>query len=825
MSRHDTDRTPDGRTLYKHKPLRNDKSLRLLKLMHAKEPSSDVICELFEVPPDQQRILKYEALSWTWPAEDSKHLITISENNKAFDFAISDNLFHALKVLRRQDESRTLWVDAICINQQDNNEKNHQIPMMPTVYGEAERVCVWLGDASDESDMAIDFMKDIVKDLWKIDEMCKPKLQDGRETGPCWKALFSLIMRPWFSRRWIVQEIALAKDGIIYCGFKTISWRQFSDAVSLFVEVETATHRLSEIMKETEIANHIPGLFDHVKNLSATRLIETTNFLFRQLPNGNKEDLLSLEYLVSRLSIFKTSESHDAVYSLLAIAKNTVPTAAPRADQIGQHTEAQQKAKKLGRDLSARPFRVDYGQEYIDTCKDFMDFSIRQAEGSRALDIICTPWAPTEEAKGRPGKSHKVPSWIRGVEDAAFEVQGAALGEMINRINASPLVGLPDGNRSYHAAGTRKLDIKTLKFLKRPKYYAMFVKGFELHRVGELQERSHLGNIPKRWFATGEWKDFSVDPPEDLWRTLVGNRGRDGRNPLPFYPTALRVSTEKGFVGTELNTSNLIQHGRCSIVAEFLRRVQEVIWNRRLMHTYDEPGKPVRLGLVHQNAQEGDLICILYGCSVPLILRRMKRSPAEIKTEEELIKEEAVVKIQRQFRTSKRIRKHKLERLAEQKSQKDLWLLYREHLRLSISRSPTLVRRAIRHGFQGYHIAALTSFIILLFMVFPSLLPNLIIQTLVGDPRVRVVAMFATVYPGLLLILVLFPNKFLWRRWSDIVIYWHHTRGPTKTTGKALVNPTYYKLIGECYLHGMMDGEAITYQNENNVMAETFEIH
>lgn len=224
MTSHSADGTLDRRPLYKHKELRDDRSLRLLKLKHADNPSSGIICELFEVPPDQKRTHKYEALSWTWPAEDSTHIISIDQNDKAYDFAISDNLFRALKVLRRKDESRTLWVDAICINQEDNHEKNHQIPMMPTVYGEAEQVCVWLGDASDESDMAIEFMKDIMKDLWKFDDLCKPRFTDGRETGPYWKALFSLIMRPWFSRRWIVQEIALAKDGLIYCGIKTISW-------------------------------------------------------------------------------------------------------------------------------------------------------------------------------------------------------------------------------------------------------------------------------------------------------------------------------------------------------------------------------------------------------------------------------------------------------------------------------------------------------------------------------------------------------------------------------------------------------------------------
>lgn len=436
--------------------------------------------------PDQKRDQKYEALSWTWgnegaeEKEGSNETISIDHDDKAYDLKVPSNLFQALKALRRENESRTLWVDAICINQKDVHEKNHQIPMMPSIYGEADAVCVWLGDRSEDSDMAIDFMEEIMDDIWKFDELCKPKLKNGQETGPKWKALFSLIMRPWFSRRWIVQEIALAKDGLIYCGPKTITWRKFSDAVSLFVEVETATHRLSEIMKKSEITDHIPNFFDHVAYLSATLLIDTTNFLFRRLPNGEKDDLLSLEYLVSRLSIFKTTKPHDAVYSLLAIAQNTLPTAAPREDQMQEDTAAQQKAKKLGRDLRSRPFRVDYGQHYVDTCKDFMQFSINQAEGSRALDIICRPWSPPAVPRVEPekgaAKAQNFPSWIRGVEDAAFEVQNTAMAEKINRINANPLIGLPLGNRSYAAAGTRKFDIKTLNFLRRPRHYNVLSK-------------------------------------------------------------------------------------------------------------------------------------------------------------------------------------------------------------------------------------------------------------------------------------------------------------------------------------------------------------
>ena len=69
-----------------------------------------------------------------------------------------------------------------------------------------------------------------------------------------------------------------------------------------------------------------------------------------------------------------------------------------------------------------------------------------------------------------------------------------------------------------------------------------------------------------------------------------------------------------------MNTTDLIHHQRNSIVAQFCRRVQAVTWERALVKTRDG-----RLGLVAKGVQRGDLVCILYGCSVPIILRRSAR--------------------------------------------------------------------------------------------------------------------------------------------------------------------------------------------------------
>jgi hypothetical protein len=73
--------------------------------------------------------------------------------------------------------------------------------------------CVWLGEGDASSAMAIKFIKDEVLQLQNFDELC-----DSKEASKKWGALLELMQRKWFSRRWVVQEIALARTATIYCG-------------------------------------------------------------------------------------------------------------------------------------------------------------------------------------------------------------------------------------------------------------------------------------------------------------------------------------------------------------------------------------------------------------------------------------------------------------------------------------------------------------------------------------------------------------------------------------------------------------------------------
>lgn len=112
-----------------------------------------------------------------------------------------------------------------------------------------------------------------------------------------------------------------------------------------------------------------------------------------QRPKG--QPLLSLEYLVSNLSSFDTTVEHDNIYALLAISKDTTPKAATKSLHITDHTRA-----VLEKFTQKKDYRVDYDLPYVDVCKDFIQFCIEQSmhnDPSRALDVICRPWATEQK--------------------------------------------------------------------------------------------------------------------------------------------------------------------------------------------------------------------------------------------------------------------------------------------------------------------------------------------------------------------------------------------------------------------------------------------
>ena len=160
--------------------------------------------------------------------------------------------------------------------------------------------------------------------------------------------------------------------------------------------------------------------------------------------------------------------------------------------------------------------------------------------------------------------------------------------------------------------------------------------GVELDSIGDIEDRAHGGIVPCSWLELAEWTDMEEPPPERLWRTLAADRGTNGQKPPVYPPAASKWAFEQRAEGDGLSTKEPITHGKCpSIASEFLRRVQAVVWDRKLFQSkgreYRSPtatGTP-RLskqlfGLAPGKARVDDYICILYGCSVSVVLRKLK---------------------------------------------------------------------------------------------------------------------------------------------------------------------------------------------------------
>lgn len=126
---------------YDYKPLLYTDSVRFLKV----SPGLPIRCKLVQCRLSQQP--KYEAVSYTWGTMNDVKPIKINKRR----FLVGSNLYEFLEQLCLQGQRRKIWCDAICINQNAVNERNHQVRLMGDIYKNAALVLVWLGPEADNS--------------------------------------------------------------------------------------------------------------------------------------------------------------------------------------------------------------------------------------------------------------------------------------------------------------------------------------------------------------------------------------------------------------------------------------------------------------------------------------------------------------------------------------------------------------------------------------------------------------------------------------------------------------------------------------------------
>ncbi|PGH02631.1 hypothetical protein GX51_04514 [Blastomyces parvus] len=311
-------------------PLRRGE-FRLLRL-HRGTGNAELECDLLrrslptDADPEPDRLVDgvrapipepYDALSYTWGPKGQKCQIKILEGSESHPMEIRPNLKSALLRFRLPNSHRYLWVDALCVDQANQEEKSTQVSMMFRIFDTADNVCVWLGEDADESARAMEF----IRSRLKPDEFDK-SVEDPSLLKE-WIALSALIRRPWFSRRWIIQEIALAKKATVYCGGECVEWEEFANAISLLVHSKENFRQL--LRKSSDYCNH-PDCLGDVSQSAAARLIDASDNMFRKSEQGQiLERLLSLEELMSSLSAFEASDPRDVLYAILWLARDARP--------------------------------------------------------------------------------------------------------------------------------------------------------------------------------------------------------------------------------------------------------------------------------------------------------------------------------------------------------------------------------------------------------------------------------------------------------------------------------------------------------------------
>ncbi|KAI0020287.1 heterokaryon incompatibility protein-domain-containing protein [Xylariomycetidae sp. FL0641] len=167
----------------------------------------------------------YDALSYAWG--DLHRTFSFRCNGRFLQ--IHYNLHEALPFLARRDSPRPLWIDAICINQSDQVEKSRTINIMNLIYSRAFEVWVWLGGisrCSAQAVAALPQMAHAMVDAGKCDKFlheCSSSPGVPAENSPVWHAVVHLILHPWSSRLWVLQEVGLARRVRILHGDHEIS--------------------------------------------------------------------------------------------------------------------------------------------------------------------------------------------------------------------------------------------------------------------------------------------------------------------------------------------------------------------------------------------------------------------------------------------------------------------------------------------------------------------------------------------------------------------------------------------------------------------------
>jgi hypothetical protein len=345
--------------------------LRLVTLLSSPCKDAPIECNL-SIGNLEDQNLRYEALSYEWGDPNGPRYDILLDGQP---FTVRRNLWHALRCLRTEFGGRTLWVDAICINQENVSERNHQVGMMGHIYRSATSVRVWLGETSNNSREAILLLHEIFESFEEVSRpsqeavdkanelrkklaerraepatppskfdrfeelpllpMVADELSEDSEVllfkerqlawlsrmagaselaGP-WEGIAALVERTYWNRIWIVQEYLLANQTIVQCGWDYMDGVRFDKAISIIAELAELKRPPCLLLPQS-----IQRSLDRIANGPGVNLSKS------RTPCGQYWGCTLLQ-LLETCKKSKSCDPHDRIYAILGLAGDLPPNA------------------------------------------------------------------------------------------------------------------------------------------------------------------------------------------------------------------------------------------------------------------------------------------------------------------------------------------------------------------------------------------------------------------------------------------------------------------------------------------------------------------
>lgn len=572
-------------TTFTYPRLSEDQKTRLM-ILEPGEPDDQLECRLKHI-----RSLKdheYEALSYVWGEASTIHVIQCS----GMKIQITSNLEGALRQLRYANRPRVLWVDAICINQDDKAERSSQVRMMQEIYASAKRVVVWLGPSAEEDARAFSSLQNLKSqwngkdDSWFLIRLGWYRDRSGRVfsggahrsmlTDIEYEHLITLLRREWFRRTWVIQEVASSQSATIHCGAQSMPWEIFADVYM----------RLGD--------NFLP--VSQLGGEDAHQSLENITAIERARRSHSGPLSMSLFHILVATSFTKCKDQRDKIFAVVGLAKDWV------------------ERRAIMPDYDTRE------EEVLDVFKDFAIADSNHHKNLRALSC----------ASG-PSTTPSLPSWVpdwRKIANAHPFTRYSERTKFCASGGMKPEAWHSDNKTVLHVTG---MQVDSIAALGSEPAFTKAIAVFEINmaKVDALKQ-SYLWLQECQALSRENNGIVASAGDDELWRTLTcGLTGEAFPAPsryskyftkyMDFMSSAaerfeeyLRESrtTVSGVRGLDEVIPHFETH---AIIEASLDR-----WSSRRRFSLTSNG---RLACVPKNAREGDAICVLFGGEVPYVLR------------------------------------------------------------------------------------------------------------------------------------------------------------------------------------------------------------